>query len=137
MELEEEARQLRETVKLVRKQVPQLKAAIAGLFAPKERPRPEVLGAMHLVATAAGVPAKCPDPACRRTGLCKSESAWEAPCQAIWTDEMASCFEHMVIGVMLSAMCADRHNEVIHARLTRLFEISPGAATGRRKKRSA
>ena len=137
MELEEEVRLLRENVKLVRKQLPELKAAIVDLLAPKERLRPEVLGALHLVATAAGVPAGCPDPACRRTGLCKSETAWEAPCQAIWTDEISNCFEHMVIGIMLSVMCADRHNEVIHAHLTRLLNIAPQTATGKRKKRSA
>ena len=123
----------------IRECMPELQAGIAGLFAPANTPRPEVLAALQIVATAADVPARCPNEACRRSGMCCSESAWEPPCEALWTEDLADCLNHMAIGIALSAFRIESRNAAIHKHLTEAFGLSkePPAATARRKKRPA
>ena len=105
------------------------------MFAPQKTPRPEVLGALQMVATGAGICARCPNAECRRTGLCQAEDVDRPACADLWTDELSSSFDNMVAGIVLSALCTERRNAVIHERLTQLFETPRKPRSGRRRKR--
>lgn len=134
MELQEEVHQLRQMLDRARASLPDLKAAVVDQFAPRQTPRPEVLVALQLLASTAGLAAQCPNGACRRAGLCQSEDVCEPPCAAQWPEALSHQFEDMVAGIELSAWCAERRNAAIHARLTQLVE-APAPKRGKKRGR--
>ena len=132
MELEQEVDLLRQKFERVRASVPELKAAVVGLFAPRKAPRPEILIAVRWLASAAGLPSRCPNAACRRTGQCAADDPGDPACASLWPDDLSARMDDMVIGIVLSGLCAEARDAAIHARLQELMP-SPAKAGRRRK----
>jgi hypothetical protein len=132
MELEQEVYLLRQKFERVRASLPELKAAVVSLFAPRKIPRPEILIAVRWLASAAGLPSRCPNVDCRRTGLCAAGDPGDPACGSLWPDELSARMDDMVIGIVLSGLCAEARNAAIHARLQELMPVT--AKAGRRRK---
>lgn len=132
MELEQEVDLLRQKFERVRASVPELKAALLGLFAPRKTPRPEVLIAVRWLASFAGLPEQCPNAACRRTGQCAAGDPGDPSCAGLWPDDLSARMDDMVIGIALSALSAEARDAAIHARLQELMPLP--AKVGRRRK---
>ena len=136
MELEQLAYLQRQALERARACLPDLKAQLVDVFAPRPRPRPEVLGGVQMLATAVGLPVGCPNPDCRRAGLCRAKDPAEPDCADLWPEQLTERMDYVLLGIALSAVCVERHDEVIHARIKKLIE-TPEAATANRKKRPA
>lgn len=134
VELEREIRQLRQTMNLVRLSLVDLKAGVVDLLAPRQRPRPEVLVALQLLATRAGLPTECSNHECRRTGVCQAEDVGEPLCEAFWPEQLSQQFDDMAAGIELSAWCTERREAELYAQLTRLVEV-PAASPPRRSRK--
>ncbi|MEI5680901.1 MULTISPECIES: hypothetical protein [unclassified Mesorhizobium] len=94
----------------IEKTVGELPAMIAALFAPREWPRSEMLALLHSMATDAGIPEKCEDAACRRSGICRAGTLGEQgpPCGAHWPDALVQRFEGACEGMALSWILEER-----------------------------
>ena len=132
MELEQEVYLLRQKFERVRASVPGLKATLVGLFAPRKAPRPEILIAARWLASVAGLPSRCPNVDCRRTGRCAADDPGDPVCGGLWPDELSARMDDMVIGIVLSGLCAEARDAAIHARLQELMPLPEKA--GRRRK---
>ncbi|NGN41262.1 hypothetical protein G6N74_09315 [Mesorhizobium sp. CGMCC 1.15528] len=73
-------------------------------------PRNEMLALLHSMATDAGIPEKCEDAACRRSGICRAETLGEQgpPCGAHWPDALVQRFEGACEGMALSWILEER-----------------------------
>ena len=94
----------------IEKTVGELPGMIAALFAPREWPRNEMLALLHSMATDAGIPEKCEDAACRRSGICRAGTLGEQgpPCGAHWPDALVQRFEGACEGMALSWILEER-----------------------------
>jgi hypothetical protein len=136
MDAENEAKHLRWTLHRAREMVPELKAALAAAFAPRQAPRPEVLFALRLLATQAGLPGRCARQECRRAGLCQAKDVGDPPCDPLWPEPLADQLEDMAIGIALSAWCRERQQAETHAWLVRMLELPAEDAPPKRRKPS-
>ena len=129
-----EVRELERTLDQARLSVLDLKPHLIDLFEPRQRPRPEVLVALQLLASRAGFPAQCSGRECRRSGRCQAQDVGAPLCETLWPEPLSRQFDDMVAGIELSAWCTERRETELHARLTRMFE-EPAPTARRGKKR--
>ena len=73
---------LRETIEEMHAGFDGLKPLLLDLVGPHDRSRPEVLIALQMLATFAGLPAGCDRRECRRDGVCHAKDPCEPACGA-------------------------------------------------------
>ncbi|KQZ87107.1 hypothetical protein ASD64_06590 [Mesorhizobium sp. Root157] len=142
MDLQEETRALRRQLELIRAYVPESAAALAGLYAPGLRPRPEVLLARRVLATMAGLDRRCPERSCRRNGSCQALDVCAPSCAPLWPDDLTGRFFDMAAGIELSALVDEQHRAASHAYVCELLaeaglQPAPALARGRPGRKSA
>ena len=126
---------LRETIEEMHAGFDGLKPLLLDLVGPHDRSRPEVLIALQMLATFAGLPAGCDRRECRRDGVCHAKDPCEPACGAGWTDELFGRFSDMAAGISLSALVI---GEEARARQTSVAPLLvPAAGRGAAKRGSA
>ena len=133
LDLKNENEMLHETIKEMRDGLAGMQPMLVDLFGPRQRRRPEVLIALQMLATFAGLPARCDRRECRRDGACNAQDPCEPACGAGWTDELIGRFSDMVAGISLSALCAEREALVARDALSQRLGNAAKPAKRRRK----
>ncbi len=126
LDLKDENELLHETIKEMRDGLTGMQPLLLDLFGPRERRRPEMLIALQMLATFAGLPAGCDRRECRRDGVCHAQDPCEPACGASWTDELIGRFSDMVAGISLSALCMEREASVARDALSQRLGIAAG-----------
>jgi hypothetical protein len=120
----EEISFLHHQVELVGACVPQAATALAELFAPRLQPRPEVLVARRLLATAAGFHHACENRACRRNQSCRALDVCAPECAARWSGELVERFFLIAAGIELAAFAENERRSASHAYVCGLLAES-------------
>lgn len=115
---------LHHQIELVGACVPQATAALAELFAPRQEPRPEVLVARRLLATAAGFHHACENRACRRNQSCRALDVCAPECAARWSDGLTERFFLLAAGIELAAFAEQQRRAASHAYVCGLLAES-------------
>ena len=141
MELHDENRALRRQIDLIHACVPESAEALAALYAPGLRPRPEVLMARRVLATMAGIPHQCPARGCRRNGACAAQDVCAPACAPLWPDELTERLFDMAAGIQLSALVDEQRRAASHAYVCELLadaglQPAPASARGRPRRKS-
>jgi hypothetical protein len=137
MEHDQEVQHLRDRCQHIGLLADDLKKLLLALSEPKPKPQLERLVGLSFLATREGLPARCPDHACRRDGRCHALQVGEHACAPLWTSKLLDRYDIMTTGIELSAICGQCRDAEIHAELTQVFETpAPKAATRNRRKRS-
>ena len=132
---------LQDAIEEMRAEFDGLKPLVLDLVGPHDRSRPEVLIALRMLATFAGLPAGCDRRQCRRDGVCHAEDPCEPDCGAGWTGELVGRFRDMAAGISLAALVIEEEARARQASVAPLLAPAAGrgaakrgAAAGRRKK---
>lgn len=136
-ELRMENEVLREQIKAIADMIAALRPAIVDLFKPKPRERPEMLIAVQMLATGAGIPRQCGSRDCRRSDRCCAVDAAEPKCQDHWPDPLVEQLMDMAAGIGLAGLCRDREEEVGHEVMAKLLGDAPSNKPVSRKAQTA
>ena len=130
-ELEMENELLRERLAALPEMLDGLRWAIAAMFMPRERRRPEGLVAVQALATCAGLPQRCESRECRREGRCCATDAADPKCRDHWSPALRQQLGIMAAGIELAALFRDREDAARSEEIARLLGVGvadkPGA----------
>lgn len=104
----------------------ELSLRLAEYLEPRPRERPELLVAVRLLASTAGLPSRCCRRECRRARRCRADDAADPACREHWPRGLVVTLADMTAGIELSALCQEQEQAELHAFACRQLGVAPG-----------
>lgn len=119
-------RDLKEQLKTAVAASAEFRLRLAEYLEPRPRQRPELLLAVRLLASTAGLPSRCSRRECRRARRCRADDPADPACREHWPRELVETLADMAAGVELSALCQEQEQAALHAFACRQLGVAPG-----------
>ena len=124
---------LQDAIEEMRAEFDGLKPLVLDLVGPHDRSRPEVLIALRMLATFAGLPAGCDRRECRRDGACHAED--NPPyCREHWPRKLAAGFADVAAGIELSSRFREQEEADFYAYACEQLGLTPEGKVPRKKR---